>query len=326
MNFRTNINVGPSPWKVSYSDNVMFAGSCFAASIGEQMLMRKMPAMINPAGTVYNPVSVLNTLENLISGKIFTLDDLYNYEGTWLSFFHHTDFSSEDHDSLIDKINDRSVKAREFLSNSRFFFITFGTARVFRWKKTGTIVSNCHKIPAAQFETELLAVNDIVDRWVSLLDRLPEFNPDLKVVFTVSPVRHWKDGAHGNQVSKSVLFLAVEELQKHQSGPGYFPAYELLIDDLRDYRFYSDDMLHPSSSAIEYIWEKFSGAYFDIETVNLQNEILKITNACNHRFLTGSVTKKKAFAQKMLKQISEIQARNSFIDLSAEKEYFLNLD
>ena len=326
MNFRTNINVGPSPWKVSYSDNVMFAGSCFAASIGEQMLMRKMPAMINPAGTVYNPVSVLNTLENLISGKIFTLDDLYNYEGTWLSFFHHTDFSSEDHDSLIDKINDRSVKAREFLSNSRFFFITFGTARVFRWKKTGTIVSNCHKIPAAQFETELLAVNDIVDRWVSLIDRLPEFNPDLKVVFTVSPVRHWKDGAHGNQVSKSVLFLAVEELQKHQSGPGYFPAYELLIDDLRDYRFYSDDMLHPSSSAIEYIWEKFSGAYFDIETVNLQNEILKITNACNHRFLTGSVTKKKAFAQKMLKQISEIQARNSFIDLSAEKEYFLNLD
>ena len=118
----------------------------------------------------------------------------------------------------------------------------------------------------------------------------------------------------------------MEELQKHQSGPGYFPAYELLIDDLRDYRFYSDDMLHPSSSAIEYIWEKFSGAYFDIETVNLQNEILKITNACNHRFLTGSVTKKKAFAQKMLKQISEIQARNSFIDLSAEKEYFLNLD
>jgi hypothetical protein len=324
MNFRTPITVDPSQLKITYNDKVIFIGSCFAASMGEQMQMFKMPVMINPAGTVYNPVSVQNTLENLISGKITTRDDLYYHEGTWLSFFHYTDFSSEDPELLIDKINDRTLKAREFLRKSRYLFITLGTARIYRLKNTGVIVSNCHKVPSAQFETELLTVNDIVDQWKSLLTRLSDFNTELKVVLTVSPVRHWKDGAHGNQVSKSVLFLAIEELLKNKSISRYFPAYELLMDDLRDYRFYSDDMLHPSSSAIEYIWEKFSGAYFDNETVNLQNKILKIVRACDHRFITGSRIKKKAFAEKMLRQISEIQT-DSFIDFTAEREYFINL-
>lgn len=325
MNFRTTITVDPSKLKITYNDKVMFIGSCLAASIGEQMLMCKMPVIINPSGTIYNPVSVQNTLENLISGKTATGDDLYYHEGTWLSFFHYTDFSSDDPGLLIKKINDLTVKAREFLRKSRYLIITLGTARVYRLKETGVIVSNCHKVPSAQFETELLTVNNIVGQWKSLLTRLSEFNPELNVVFTVSPVRHWKDGAHGNLVSKSVLFLAIEELLKNSSLTRYFPAYELLIDDLRDYRFYSDDMLHPSSSAIEYIWEKFSGAYFDSETVSMQNDILKIVRACNHRFITGFRVKKKAFAEKMLRQISEIQTGNNLIDFSAERDYFLNL-
>jgi hypothetical protein len=325
MIFRTIINVDPSPLKIGYSDKVMFVGSCFAVSMGEHMQMCKMPVMINPSGTVYNPISVLNTLENLISGKVITIDDLHCHEGTWLSFFHFTDFSSEDPGSLIKKVNDTTEAAREFLRRSRFLFITLGTARVYRWKKTGTIVSNCHKVPSAGFETELLKVNDIVDQWELLIDRLSEFNPELKIVFSVSPVRHWKDGAHGNQVSKSILFLAVEELLQHQSRPVYFPAYELLMDDLRDYRYYNDDLLHPSSSAVEYIREKFHGAYFDQETLDLRNEILKITKAFNHRFMTDSQVKRKIFAEKILKQISEIHTRNSLIDLTTEREYFLNL-
>ena len=325
MNFRTIINVDPSSVKIAYSDRVMFLGSCFASYMGEQMQLCKMPVMINPAGTVYNPVSVLNTIENLISGKIISEDDLYCHEGTWLSFYHYTDFSSEDQESLIKKINDTTFEAREFLRRSRYIFITFGTARVYRWKKSGMIVSNCHKVPSAQFETELLEVNDIVDQWELLLSRLSEFNPDLKVVFTVSPVRHWKDGAHGNQVSKSVLFLSLEELMKHPSGPVYFPAYELQMDDLRDYRFYNDDMLHPSSSAIDYIWEKFSAAYFDNDTANLRTEVLKIVRACKHRFMTDSPINKRAFAEKMLRQISEIKKRNSIINLAAETDYFLGL-
>ena len=285
----------------------------------------KMPVMVNPAGTVYNPVSVLNTIENIVSGKLTSKADLFNHEGTWLSFFHYTDFSSENPDLLIKKINERTLVAAEFLSKSGFLFVTFGTARVYRFRKTGRIVSNCHKVPNNQFEQELLTVGSIVDQWLPLLDRLSAFNQKLKVVFTVSPVRHWKDGAHGNQVSKSVLFLAVEELLKHKSKPHYFPAYELLMDDLRDYRFYADDMLHPSQAAVEYIWDKFSGAFFEKSTLSLQKEVTGIAIALNHRFITDSQLKKKAFAERILKQIKEIELKDQGIDFSMEKDYFTDI-
>jgi hypothetical protein len=325
MNYRTVINVEPFPFRISYNDKVMFMGSCFAANMGEQMQKCKMPVMINPAGTVYNPVSVLNTLATIISGKATSEADLFNHDGIWLSFFHYTDFSSEDPYLLIKIINERTLHAGEFLRKSDFLFVTFGTARVYRWKKTGMIVSNCHKLPDNLFDQELLTAGQIVEKWLPLLDRLMAYNQKLKVVFTVSPVRHWKDGAHGNQVSKSVLFLAIEELLKHKSMSYYFPAYELLMDDLRDYRFYADDMLHPSSSAIEYIWEKFSEAFFDESTTTMQSDIKKVIRAVSHRFITDSIKKKKAFAENMLHLISEIENRNVKIDFSTEKGYFRNI-
>ena len=324
MKFRTTVIPDSSDVPVTYNSRVMFIGSCFAAYMGEQMKMRKMPVMINPAGTVYNPVSVLNTLDAILTSKIASQEDVYNYNGNWLSFNHYTDFSSDDPEALIRKINENNLKAVDFLKNAGFLFITFGTARVYRFRESGMIVSNCHRIPNSQFENELLEVSTIVEQWLDLLDRIYHFNPGLRVVFTISPVRHWKDGAHGNQVSKSVLFLAVEELLKHKSQPGYFPAFELQMDDLRDYRFYSDDLLHPSASAIEYIWERFSEVYFDKATSEMQSEILKITRAMNHRFLTDSKQKKRAFAENVLGQISKIEMLDNQIDFSTEKDYFLN--
>ena len=289
------------------------------------MKMRKMPVMINPAGTVYNPESVLNILEAILASRITSSEDLYNYDGMWISFSHYTDFSSEDPDALIKKINEINLKAADFLNNAGFLFITFGTARVYRFRETGKIVSNCHRIPNSKFDNELLGVNRIVDQWLPFLDKISAINPGLRIVFTISPVRHWKDGAHGNQVSKSVLFLAVEELLKHKSGPDYFPAYEYQMDDLRDYRFYADDMLHPSSSAVEYIWERFSEVYFDKATCQMQSELLKITRAMNHRFISDSGQKKKAFAENILSNISKLEKLSNLIDLSAEKDYFLRL-
>src|SRR5450759_2692163 len=255
----------------------------------------------------------------------FLLEDLHFHDGTWLSFYHYTDFSSEDPAIVLEKINRRSKEAFDFLKNARFLFVTFGTARVYRWKETGLIVSNCHKIPSGQFETKMLTVDEIVTLWTEQLDKLQSLFPKLHVVFTISPVRHWKDGAHGNQVSKSVLFLAVEELLKHKIDPKYFSAYELVMDDLRDYRFYSEDMLHPSSSAINYIWEAFTGCYLDSKTIRTWNEVVKITKACNHRFNTDSDTKIKNFAEKILKQISEIKDKFPAIDLSWEQNYFLKM-
>lgn len=325
MNLRTSFNIGPSPLRITYNDRVMFIGSCFASSIGEQMEKGKMTVMINPAGTVYNPVSVCNTLDSITAGREFVKEDLCFHDGMWLSFYHYTDFSSEDPDRTLDKINTRLNEASAFLKNSAFLFITLGTARIYRWKKTGLVVSNCHKIPAVQFSSELLSVKEIVDLWTEQLDAISTLFPNLKVIFTISPVRHLKDGAHGNQISKSVLFLAVEELLGHKSKPQYFPAYELVMDDLRDYRFYNEDMIHLSDSAINYIWDAFSASYLDASAVKIWNEALKISKARTHRFNTDSSSKKKDFARNMLNQISQIEKKISSIDFSEEKNYFLSL-
>jgi hypothetical protein len=325
MELRTTFDISKSEKKITYADNVMFIGSCFASSIGSQMETGHMPVMINPAGAVFNPVSVCNTLDTITVNNEFHIEDLHFYDGTWLSFYHYTDFSSNDPAKVLENINKISRAAYEFLKNACFLFITLGTARVYKLKKSGLIVSNCHKIPAEQFEFQLLSPEDIVEIWSAQLDKLHDLFPKLNIVFTISPVRHWKDGAHGNQVSKSILFVAVEELLHHKTLPGYFPAYELLMDDLRDYRFYSDDMLHPSASAISYIWEAFTDCYLDKATFGIWKEVSKITKAYNHHFMTDSEEKKDFFARKVLKQISDIKIKVPSIDLSPEEDYFLKM-
>ena len=325
MELRTKVHINPSPKKITYNGGAMFIGSCFASSIGSKLEAGKIPAIINPAGSVYNPVSVCNTLDTIISGRDFLQNDLYNYKGTWLSFHHYTDFSSYNPIEVLEKINAKSKIAFSFLKKAGFLFITLGTARVYRLKETGQIVSNCHKMPASFFEPEILTVDEIVELWTQQLDKLQKLFPQLNVIFTVSPVRHWKDGAHGNQVSKSVLLLAVEKLISHQSAPAYFPAYEIVMDELRDYRFYSDDMLHPSSLAINYIWDCFSGSYLENKTLDLYNEVLKISKACTHRINKGSEAGIKDFVSSMQKKISDLESKAPGIDFSSEKKYFQDL-
>lgn len=322
MELRTRIDIERSNFRITYSDPVFLIGSCFASEIGLKLSEGKLPVMINPSGTVYNPLSVDNTLNLVISGKMITRNDLYCHEGTWLSFSHYTNFSSSDPDVVVNNVNLSTMRAHEFLKNAHYLFITFGTARVFRLKETGAVVSNCHKIPSSSFENQLLNTEDIVQVWNTRLSLLRSHFPELKVIFTISPVRHWKDGAHGNQVSKSVLFLAVEQLLFHPSAPQYFPAYELLLDDLRDYRFYADDLLHPSAMAVEYIWEAFSGSYFDESTMELWKEVSGITRAVKHRLSSSDPEKVKIFADRMLTRILRVVKGP---DLSEEAAYFRNL-
>ena len=325
MNLRTTFPINPSKDKVDYSTPVLFIGSCFASEIGSRMLEGKMQVLINPAGAVYNPVSVANTLDIIIEKKIFSEQDLHKYNGINLSFSHYTDFSSPDQVKTLEKINTSTLKAHEFLKNSRFLFITFGTARIFRLIENNQIVSNCHKLPSSLFSREILSVGEIKNIWEILLEKLISFNNDLHVIFTISPVRHWKDGPHGNNVSKSVLFLAVEELLNHRAVEGYFPAYELLMDDLRDYRYYAEDMLHPSATAVDYIWEAFSGSYFSSDTIALWKEVQSISKAMNHRFLSDSAEGKKEFAERMLKKISIINEKNPGLNFKGEMKYFIDL-
>lgn len=325
MELRTTIKIEPSEYKISHASPVAFTGSCFASEIAGKMAEGKMSVLVNPFGTVYNPVSISDTISVILGKKLFEKKDLFKYKDRYLSLLHYTGFSSGDPESLLDQINSTITTSHDFLSKAQFIFVTFGTARVYRLRETGMIVSNCHKMESNLFSQELLNTDEIVLIWTRLLDELKAFNEDIKVIFTISPVRHLKDGAHGNQVSKSVLFLAVEKLLSHPSSVGYFPAYEILMDDLRDYRYYAEDMLHPTSTAVDYIWKAFAECYLTSDALGVWKEARKITKAMNHRFLTDSLSARNDFANEMLRQISALQAKAPWADFSRELSYFHEL-
>ena len=302
----------------------MFLGSCFANEIGYRMAAGKLPVMTNPHGTLFNPFSVARALDLFIASHIYTEDDIYLHQDRYLSLDHHTAFSSYERDVLIERLNGVSRIASAFIRNASFLFVTFGTSYIYTLKESGVIVANCHKLPSSLFTRRQAAFTEIVSRWNETLDRLHEINPTLRVWFTVSPVRHLSDGAHANQLSKAQLLLAVEELLGHPSVEGYFPAYEIFMDELRDYRFYAGDMVHPSETATDYIWEKFCTIFISGHTLRLWNEAARITRAMAHR-ITGVKAESTPFANAMLERINDLRSRAPFMNLEAEEKYFRDL-
>lgn len=325
MDFRTEIKAVKEDVSIDYSTPIIFLGSCFASDIGDYLMEAKFDTLINPFGVLYNPESLYNALSILIKNKQFQESDLYNYQGRYLSFYHDTSFSSDNQQEALKKINDGITLTSEKLARASFLFITFGTARVYRLEESKEIVSNCHKMPADYFRRELLSVSSIVEKWRSLLADLRKFNPGLKVVFTVSPVRHWKDGAHGNQLSKSVLFLAIEELMKAHPGLSYFPSYELMMDELRDYRYYKRDMLHPSPQAVEFIWDYFCSTWLKDDTIKHYKEVSRIISACKHRIKNDDKGSLEVFSKSMIGKIDKVVSKYKYPDLSEEREYFSRL-
>lgn len=299
----------------------MMLGSCFAEHIGKKLDENKFSVDINPFGTLYNPASVANGLRILLQSVHFTSGDLFQQEGIYHSFTHHSRFSAPTEDECLEGINDRMRLSSGNLSIANRLVVTWGTAFVYRLKSDGQIVSNCHKLPDKMFVRERLTVQDIVEDWRKLAIALWERNPSLKILFTVSPIRHWKDGAHENQLSKATLLLASEALRKEFPGQiAYFPAYEIMMDELRDYRFYADDMLHPSPLAIEYIWQRFAENFLSRETLAILKEWGDIQKAINHKpFQPESDTYKRFILQTLLKMERISEKIHSF-DISKEIE------
>jgi len=322
--FRTVIQPELSKHKITYHTPLLFMGSCFTENIGDKMNALRFPALINPFGVLYNPASVRKGMEILIDQKTFTSDDIRFFNGQWYSFYHDTEFSHPNQQKCLEKINDSINLAASHLRKSKYLIITFGTAWVYKSIETGKIVSNCHKIPGKEFERVKLGVEDIFVEWAKLINRLNELNKNLKIIFTVSPVRHWKDGAIQNQLSKSTLILAIHQLMKIFKNVEYFPSYEIMMDDLRDYRFYADDMLHPSNEAIDYIWEQFAETFFDEETKKIIQDIYKIVQAKNHRPINPETETYKRFIKSQLKQVEQLAKLYSFIDFSDDLKYFSN--
>ncbi len=319
VDFRTEVKLQPFPFSLGYKTPMLFCGSCFTENIGAMMHERKMPILINPFGVVYNPISVRMVIERILSSKLFTEEDLNFRNGLWYSYLHHTSFSSPDKEKCLELMNTEQAKASDFIKKTKCLLVTFGTARVYYLKQNGTPVANCHKIPANEFENSLLKVDEIVKEWSILIDKLLESNYDLKVIFTISPVRHWKDGAIGNQQSKSVLNVAVHELiSLYPKNAFYFPAYEILMDDLRDYRYYANDMLHPSMVAVDYIWEKFKESMIDSNSLKLIVDVDKIISAANHRPFNPDTKEHQAFIASTIEQIEKIRSIYPDLDFSQE--------
>ncbi len=224
---------------------------------------------------------------------------------------------------MLENINNSILQAADLFMQSDYLLLTFGTSWVYRLVSSGQIVCNCHKLPARKFKRELLDPREIAQSFKSLVERIRKLNPGIKIIFTISPVRHWKDGATGNQLSKAALILAVNELcTAFPEFTGYFPAYEILLDDLRDYRYYASDLVHPSEEAITYIWEKFSLTYFDEDTRNLNREIGSLSMAMNHRSLFPETENHKKFLLAYLKKANSLQKKYPDIDLTLFISYF----
>ncbi|MDD4990653.1 MAG: GSCFA domain-containing protein [Paludibacter sp.] len=295
--FQTKVEIPRPLFNISYENRIMTLGSCFAENIGKKMQDVYFDMDINPFGVLYNPVSILNSLDILINNKQFTKNDLFENRGLWQSFSHSSLFSDTDVDACLAKINNRLINASDFLRQADFLLITFGTAWVYEEQKSGRVVSNCHKLPASDFNRRRLTIDEIVADYSILINRLSELIPDLKVIFSVSPIRHWKDGAHENNVSKGTLLLAIDELQKRFSHISYFPAYEIQVDELRDYRFYASDMLHPSEVAIDYIWKRFSETYFNEKTSGMKRQFEQLAADLSHRPLHPDSEEFKQFLE-----------------------------
>ena len=312
-NFRTTIQAEQSSNKIGYETPTLFMGSCFTENIGNKMLELKFPTIVNPFGVLYNPASVRSSLEILLDKRNFNEKDLHFFNDQWFSFYHDTEFSNENKDECLKKINTSVNEAREHLRSAEYLIITFGTAWIYEYKKTENVVSNCHKIPAKEFERRKLGVEDIFVQWAKLLNRIEDYNPNLKIIFTVSPVRHWKDGAVQNQLSKSTLILAINQLMKIFDNVEYFPAYEIMMDDLRDYRFYADDMLHPSNVAIEYIWDYFKQTFFDKKTINIIDEVNQVIQAENHRPINPDSINHKKFIENLNRKRELLKQKYPFL-------------
>jgi hypothetical protein len=321
--FRTALKPQLAPFSIGHADRVLLVGSCFTEHIGEKLAAFKFSTLTNPFGIVYNPASIAACLECLFSeNQFFSEKDIFENAGLWHSWQHHGQFSKPSKNEMLEGLNVAYSEAAAFLKKTNCLLLTFGTADVFTLKTTGQIVANNHKMPAALFAERRLSVTEIVEFSVGILQKIKAKNPEFQVVVTVSPVRHLRGGAVANQRSKATLVLACEEICRQLSFAYYFPAYELLLDDLRDYRFYAADMAHPSDVAVGYIWDFFSETFFSEKTKRLNDRIGKIIAAVSHRPFNADTAEHHAFAQAQLAAIENLKKEQPHLDFSAEVTHF----
>lgn len=325
MNFNTKVEILPFENKISHKHKILLIGSCFTESISDKLKNSKFSTYCNPFGVVYNPVSIFNCFEILKNQKRFTESDIFFENGVWKSFYHHSSFSKTNKTETLKNINTKISESYNYLKSANYVFITIGTSLIYEHIPQKIVVSNCHKVASSNFKIKLLSVEEATISLTNIIKNIYEINKDIKIIFTISPIRHLKDGLHKNNVSKAILFAALNNVQNNNSEIYYFPSYEILIDELRDYRFYAEDLLHPSKVAIDYIWEVFCCTFFNIETTDLIKKIAEIKNAVNHIPFFPESSEHKTFKKRYYLTVCKLSEKYSFIDFNFEKEFLKNL-
>lgn len=321
MQWFTEISIPKSPSPISHSSKILSIGSCFAQTIGQKMLDSKLDILVNPFGTIFHPNAIADLLEAGISGDQPDENLILERDGLFFHYSAHSDLVGKSKDELLEKLNQRIELTSGYLKTGTHLILTLGTAWVYEFKKTQTLVANCHKQPSDFFEKRLLSLDEMKMAMENLFSKLSYFNPNLKIVLTVSPVRHIKDGISENQLSKSLLRVLCSDLEKEFENLSYFPAYEIMMDELRDYRFYKSDLIHPSEQAENYIWDKWAGAFFTPLTQKKVNQIGKIKLELNHRALNPKSDAHRKFLQNLLQKLEQLNTEIDFsIEIQATKQ------
>lgn len=315
MQFTTPIPIQKSIHQIDYNSKIVSLGSCFAVNIGEKFEHFKFQNTINPFGILFHPLALEKIISKAISKEKFTEENIFFHNERWHSFDVHSDLSTSNKEDFLQTLNSNSSLLHNSLSNCSHVIITLGTSWVYRKIETDKIVANCHKIPQKEFKKELLSVEEIKKSLEGIVNSISKLNTQAKIVFTIAPVRHIKDGFVENQWSKANLITAVHEsLHSKLSIASYFPSYEIMMDELRDYRFYAKDMIHPSQTAIDYIWKRFSETWISEEALITLQEIENIQKGLNHRPFNGESEQHQKFLGNLQQRIEMLKSKFQFMN------------
>lgn len=307
--------------KINHRQHLLLIGSCFTEQIGAKLASHKFSVLDNPNGILFNPISITRSVSSYIDNKQYKAEDLFYQNECWNSWEHHSRFSNPDKQKCLLAINESQTQAYSFLKKADWLLITLGSAFVYELDNKN-VVANCHKVPTDTFNKRLLQVDEVVSALQVMIEKAVAFNPGLKIIFTISPVRHLRDGFVENNRSKATLVQAVHHLAEKNQHCFYFPAYELVIDDLRDYRFFAEDMVHPNYAATNYVWEKFIAACIDEPSQQLMKDIAVIVAAKNHKAFNPSSEQHKKFLQTNLEKVKKLQQQFSYLNLEEEENFF----
>ena len=305
MKFRTEVHIQESEVKIDIEDKIFSIGSCFASEMADLFRQGQLQTANNPFGTIFNPYSISNSIKRLHDSELYVEEELISFDEEYISLDHHSSFDTRFIHQTLKKINDEITIGNHFLQDTNWVIITYGSSFIYNFQPKNKLVANCHKIPQKFFDKKILTNLEIADSIFNTILNLKDICKDnVQILFSVSPVRHTKDGMVENQLSKSRLINAIHEVIGTMSDCHYLPIYEIMVDDLRDYRFYKEDMIHPNSQAVNYIFEKFGDSYFSEETKTFIKENFKINKALQHRSTDEKDPKYIEFREKLNQRIA----------------------